>query len=94
MHMTNDPSKMSKVMPYKGNDAIYIRNGECLKISCVGETKLKSDYGNLELKNVLVVPNIKKNLLLVEQLNSDNSCLIEFSPNHITLLSRISANKF
>ncbi|RVW77775.1 Retrovirus-related Pol polyprotein from transposon RE2 [Vitis vinifera] len=78
-HITNDPSKMSQVIPYKGHDAIFVGNGEALRISHIGEARLKTKHRDLKLKKLLVVPEIKKNLLSIRQLTSDNACSIEFS---------------
>ena len=47
---------------------ILVRNGEPLRISHVGEAKLKTRYRNLDLKKILVVPEIKKNLSSIGQL--------------------------
>ena len=78
-HITINPGKMTQITPYKGNDAIFVGNGEALRISHIGETRLKTKHGDLKLKNLLVVPEIKKNLLPIGQLISDNLCYIEFS---------------
>ena len=78
-HITNNPSKMTQITPYKGNDAIFVRNGEALRISHIGEARLKTKHRDLKLKNLLVVPEIKKILLSVGQLTSNNLCSIEFS---------------
>ena len=78
-HITNNPSKMTQITPYKGNDAIFVRNGEALRISHIGEARLKTKHRDLKLKNLLVVFEIKKILLSIGQLTSDNLCSIEFS---------------
>ena len=78
-HITNDSGNITKIAPYKGNKSLYVGNGESLKITRVSETNIKTNHGNLNLKNVLVVPDIKKNLLSIGKLTNDNSCTIEFS---------------
>ena len=40
-HITNDPGKMSQVIPYKGHDVIFVGNGKALRISHIGEARLK-----------------------------------------------------
>ena len=42
---------MSHVIPYKGHDAIFVRNGEALRISHIGEARLKTKHRDLKLKN-------------------------------------------
>ena len=38
----NDLGNMSQVIPYKGHDAIFFGNGEALRISHIGEARLKT----------------------------------------------------
>ena len=78
-HIKNGPGKMSQVIPYKGHDAIFVGNGEALRILHIGEARLKTKHRDLKLKKLLVVLKIKKNLLSIGQLTSDNPCSIEFS---------------
>ena len=59
-HITNDLGKMSQVIPYKGYDAIFVGNGEALRISHIGEARLKTKHRDLKLKKLLVVLEIKK----------------------------------
>lgn len=59
-HILNDTGKLSKVMHYKGNDTILVGNGENLNIFHIGEGKLETKSSTLDLKNILVVPNIKR----------------------------------
>ena len=78
-HITNNPRKMTQITPYKGNDAIIVGNGEALRVLHIGEARLKTRHRDLKLKNLLVVPEIKKNLLSIGKLTFDNLCSIEFS---------------
>ena len=78
-HITNDLGKMSQVIPYKGNDAIFVGNEEALRISHIGKARLKTKNRDLKLKKLLVVPEIKKKLLSIGQLTFYNPCSIEFS---------------
>ena len=67
---------------YKGQDIIYVGNGNKLSISHTRHIQLHTPHGNLESKNVLVVPKLKKNLLSVSQFfTTNNSCVFEFSSN-------------
>ena len=50
-HITNDLGKMSQVIPYKGHDAIFVGNGEALRISHIGKARLKTKHRDLKLKN-------------------------------------------
>lgn len=67
---------LRNLVPYIGDDKVIAGDGSKLGISCIGDL---SGYGNIKLKDVLVVPQIKKNLLFVSQLARDNACTCEFS---------------
>lgn len=64
--------------PYHGSDSIMVGNGDLLPISHVGEGVITNGDINIPLKNVLLVPNIRKSLLSVSQLTSDYPCYFEF----------------
>lgn len=78
-HITENPGKLPNLRPYVGNDGIMAGNGEILPITHVGETKINTTSSSIPLKNVLVVPNIKKDLLSVSQLTSEFPYTFEFS---------------
>lgn len=48
-----------------------VGNGENIPITHVDKTKINTTSSSVPLKNVLVVPNIKKNLLSASQLTSE-----------------------
>ena len=52
-----------------------------MDISHIGDISIKTDHGTLKLKDVLVVPQLKKNLLSVAQLTNDLLCSLEFDSN-------------
>ena len=68
-HMTNDIGRLSYIKPYHGNDVAFVGDGYGLPISHTGEFDL----------NVLVVPDLKKNLLSIGKLAIDNMCTLEFT---------------
>ena len=78
-HMINDAGKLSYVKPYHGNYVIYVGDGNCIPITHIGDTSITTNEGNLKLKDVLVVPDLKKNLLFVGKFTSDNHCSFEFT---------------
>ena len=51
---------------------ITVGNGQNLPISCRGESILQTPMSNFPLDNVLVVPSLVHNLLLVRQFTRDN----------------------
>ena len=62
-HMVNNPGKLDTITSYKGHDKIIVGNGQGLNISHVGNISLNTNHGTLKLKDVLVVPQLKKNFL-------------------------------
>ncbi|EOY19564.1 Uncharacterized protein TCM_044707 [Theobroma cacao] len=75
-HMTNDSSKLSYIKPYNGNDVIYVGDGNIFPIC---EVNINTENGQLNLKDVLVVSDLKKNLLSIGKLTQDNLCTVEFT---------------
>ena len=78
-HMTADAGKLHSLIPYTGPEKIMVGNGESLNISHIGDTTIATGNNSLPLHNVLVVPNIKKNLISVSQLTSDFLYDVTFS---------------
>lgn len=60
--MANNPGELSYIKPYHSSDVICARNGHSLSISHTGEINISTQDGQLNLKDVLVVPDLKKNL--------------------------------
>jgi hypothetical protein len=61
-----------------------------LSISHIGNTTLDSSHDKLELQDVLIVPDIKKNLIYVSKLTKDLSCTIEFMSFDFKIKNRIT----
>ncbi|GAA0143947.1 transmembrane signal receptor [Lithospermum erythrorhizon] len=74
-HMIGDRSLLTSLTPYFETMKVMVGNGTLLPITHTGTAFLT----NLILKNVLVVPSLKRNLMSIQQLCSDNDCLAEFS---------------
>nr|GLL27111.1 hypothetical protein L195_g010371 [Ipomoea trifida] len=80
-HMTNNAGMLSYTKPYKGNDVIYVGNGNKLDITHSGNACI----GELNLKDVLVVPKLKKNLISVSKITSENFCTVEFTSSDFVI---------
>lgn len=65
-----------------------VRNGEILPITHIDETKINIDSSSIPLKNVLLVPNIKKDLLSVSQLTIAFPYAFEFSSTSCMIKDR------
>ncbi|GKV49630.1 hypothetical protein SLEP1_g56371 [Rubroshorea leprosula] len=74
-HMTSEAGNLFVKRPYNGNQKVYTGDGTPLQISHVGSMSV----GPLKLKNVLVAPELKKNLISISKFTDDNNCIFEFS---------------
>ncbi|RWR75576.1 Zinc finger, CCCH-type [Cinnamomum micranthum f. kanehirae] len=89
-HMTPDVGKLHSLSPYQGSDKILVGNGTALDITHIGTASVKHGRHELKLNNVLVVPDIKKNLLSVSQITSEYPYLFEFSCDGFVVKHRIT----
>jgi hypothetical protein len=69
--------------------SIIVGNKSVLLVASVGDTILPSPF---YLNNILVTPNIIKNLLSVHQFTSDNWCSMEFDPFDISMKDLATKN--
>ena len=70
---------LTNVHKYNGTDSIIIGDGSSLPITYIGNSSIKQKNNVLPLNDVLLVPNLKKNLLSVSQLISQFPVNCEFS---------------
>ena len=64
-HVTVDLNNLNIRQPYKGPDDIIIGDGSGLHITHTGNSTLSTPSNSSSLSNVLCVPTIKQNLILV-----------------------------
>jgi len=81
-HMTADPGNLSTISPPSSltPSSIIVGNGALLPVTATGSHIFSSPHRNLVLNNVLVSPNIIKNLISIRRFTTDNNCSIEFDP--------------
>ncbi|KAL9413756.1 hypothetical protein AB3S75_042279 [Citrus x aurantiifolia] len=84
-HLTNNMANMNVREEFKGSDQLVIGNGQGLSITHVGDACFTYKRSNVAykpthilLKNMLLVPDITKNLLNISKLTTDNNLSIEF----------------
>ena len=70
---------LKNVHKYSGTDSIIIGDGSSLSITGIGNSSINQKGNILPLDDVLLVPNLKKNLLSVSQLTSQFPVNCEFS---------------
>ena len=80
-HITGELDKLTMHEKYRGNDPIYTAaNGPSMEISHIGKSIIETPHTNLELNDILHVPNAAKNLLSVHRIALDNNVFLEFHP--------------
>ena len=90
-HLTSDLSNLNlQYEEYVGTDQIHVGNRASLAITHIGSFSLPSSSKSFILQNVLHVPHITKNLILVSQFTKDNDCFLEFHPNFFCIKDRAS----
>jgi hypothetical protein len=70
---------------YHGTDNIQVGNGTGLCISHIGSSNLETENHSFSLKNNLLVPDIQKNLLSVQQFAHDNKVYFVFHANYFLI---------
>ncbi|XP_021757143.1 uncharacterized protein LOC110722184 [Chenopodium quinoa] len=82
-HMTNNVDTLLPLFNLSTNNHILVGNGHHIPITGYDHTILPNN--SLRLNNVLLAPQIIKNLNYVRIYTSDNSMSIEFDPNGLSL---------
>ena len=79
-HVTSEPGNLVTKQEYFGPDQVQVGNGKGLLIKHVGSASFCSPYSSriMNLKNLLHVPEITKNLLSVSKFCVDNNVFFEF----------------
>ncbi|GKV03485.1 hypothetical protein SLEP1_g15775 [Rubroshorea leprosula] len=85
-HMTSGTSNLIFKRPYNGKQNVYTGDGTPLHITHIGSTSV----GPLKLNNVLVVPNLKKNLISISKFTEENPCIFEFSSSGFVVKDQIT----
>ncbi|GKV50770.1 hypothetical protein SLEP1_g57465 [Rubroshorea leprosula] len=85
-NMIFDSGKLYYKRPYNGNQKVFTGDGTPLHISHIGSASL----GRLKLNDVLVVPNLKKNLISISKVTDENPYIFEFSSNGFVIKDQIT----
>ncbi|OIT03203.1 hypothetical protein A4A49_57448, partial [Nicotiana attenuata] len=75
-HMVQSSGTLVNSSPFKGTDLVMVGNGDKMPITHIGDKIIGK---NLHLKDVFVVPKLKKNLISVSKFVKDNACSLEFT---------------
>ena len=88
--MTPNLSSLTINDSYRGHDQIQVANGQGLRISNTGSSKILSKDKVFHLNNVLHVPSLTKPLLSVQKFTTDNSCFFEFHLTHFFVKDQVT----
>ena len=85
-HLTNDINNMHVSTAFTSISKLVVGNGARLNITHVGSAALKSHNPHntfliLKLNDILLVPQITKNLISISKPTNDNDVVIEFTNN-------------
>ena len=84
-HLTNDMNNMHVTESFAGTSKLIVGNGAGLSITHLGSAVLKmhetkdNTLSTLKLNDMLLVPQITKNLISISRLTKDNNIVIEFT---------------
>ena len=81
-HLTSDLANLSMHQPYHGGEEVTIADGSGLPITHTGSGLLPTPSRSLSLKDILYVPDVRKNLISVYRLCNTNGVSVEFFPAH------------
>ncbi|GJY26292.1 ribonuclease H-like domain-containing protein [Tanacetum coccineum] len=77
-HLNFNASNLSTIFDKRLFPYVHVGNDKSIPITNTGHSIIPSHHHPLHLHNVLVTPNIIKNLISVRQFTRDNNCTIEF----------------
>ncbi|GJZ85448.1 ribonuclease H-like domain-containing protein [Tanacetum coccineum] len=77
-HLNFNASNLSTIFYKRLFPSVHVGDGKSIPVTNTGHSIIPSHHRPLHLHNVLVTPNIIKNLISVRQFTRDNNCTIEF----------------
>ncbi|GJZ21793.1 ribonuclease H-like domain-containing protein [Tanacetum coccineum] len=77
-HLNSSTSNLSTIFNQRLFPSVFVGDGKTIPVTNTGHIIIPSAHRPLHLHNVLVTPNIIKNLIYVRQFTRDNNCTIEF----------------
>lgn len=88
-HITSDLDQLTMREKYHCKEQVQVANGLGLSITHVGQSCISTPARKLNLSNVLHVPKVSKNLLLVHRLTNGNNVFFEFHLDHFVVKDRV-----
>ncbi|GJW35435.1 ribonuclease H-like domain-containing protein [Tanacetum coccineum] len=79
-HLNDSVHCLSDILNMCIYPSVAVGDGRFIPVTNSGHSVLSTPFRLLHLNNVLITPNIVKNLISVRQFVRDNSCTVEFDP--------------
>jgi hypothetical protein len=80
-HVTGELDKLTIKDSYHGGDQIYTASGSGMHIKHIGHSIIHTPYRDLQLNNILHVPQSSKTLASIHQITYDNNVFFELHPD-------------
>ncbi|GJV16226.1 hybrid signal transduction histidine kinase M [Tanacetum coccineum] len=77
-HLNSSVNNLSTIFNSRIYPSVLVGDGKSIPVTNTGHSTLPTPYRTLHLNNVLITPNIVKNLISVRQFVRENKCTIEF----------------
>ncbi|GJU23555.1 ribonuclease H-like domain-containing protein [Tanacetum coccineum] len=77
-HLNSNARNLSTIFNTRLFPSIHVGDGNSIPVTNTGHSIISSIHRPLHLHNVLVTPNIIKNLISIRQFTRDKNCTIEF----------------
>lgn len=77
-HLAIDSGMLHSNLNRTTNESVIVGNGSSIPVTTIGSSSIKTSTKPLVLNNVLVTPDIVKNLISVRKFTKDNWCSVDF----------------
>ncbi|GJW29378.1 ribonuclease H-like domain-containing protein, partial [Tanacetum coccineum] len=84
-HLSSHTGNLQTSSLNRNFHSVIVGNESFIPVTHSGHLQIPNPYRPLHLKNVLVIPNIIKNLVSVRKFTTDNKCSIDFDPYGFTV---------
>ncbi|GKC16232.1 ribonuclease H-like domain-containing protein [Tanacetum coccineum] len=84
-HLSSHTGNLQTSFLNRNFHSVIVGNGSSIPVTHSGHVQIPNPYRPLHLRNVLVTPNIIKNLVSVRKFTTDNKCSIDFDPYGFTI---------
>jgi hypothetical protein len=88
-HLTHDLEKLTTREPHHGTEHVHTANGAGMRIYNIGDAIFPTPSSKqLDLNQILHVPQARNNLLSMSKLSHDNNVFIELHPHDLFVKDR------